>query len=443
MDVSYPPPCVDPSLTSSSGIGLAWTEFCINIPWGCLSVYIATLLYVHAGWRWSFYITIIYAVVCMGGTTLSYFPPARPLHDYDRSRWDEFKDLDFVGVTLFAAGLTVLLVGITYIGRPDYSVTLVGVTIALGGVTFFSSFIYDFIVPKNPIFPRHLFGMFREFSVFIVMLFLAGMNWQAVATLGPQATLYLFTSDPLQIGITMIPITMSGVLGGWILPSFVHIIKHVRGQIIAALVIQTVFTACYAVALSNFNRAAWMGLGLLGQSAFTWVTTLAYVTSGLFVPQEELGVSAGLLGTFRSAGGSVGNAVFTTIMTSLVNRDLGGNIASAAIGAGFSPEGLSALIPATILNAVGVPGVLAEVPGITPEIAEAASHAFKLTYASAFKVVFLSTIPVGVIALILAFFVRDPSHLLDNHVAVHQEKEVLAVLEHKGEKHPTIGEHRS
>jgi hypothetical protein len=37
--------------------------------------------------------------------------------------------------------------------------------------------------------------------------------------------------------------------------------------------------------------------------------------------------------------------------------------------------------------------------------------------------------------LIAAYFVRDPSHLMNNHVAVHQEK---MVLEHRHQKE--IGE---
>ncbi len=47
------------------------------------------------------------------------------------------------------------------------------------------------------------------------------------------------------------------------------------------------------------------------------------------------------------------------------------------------------------------------------------------------RMVFYSTIPFGILALVAAWFVRDPSHLLNNHVAIHQEKEVLAALENR------------
>ena len=164
-------------LTENSGIGLGWTEFCINIPWGCLSVYIATLLLIHASWRWAYYIGIIYAVVCIAGTFVFYYPPSHPQHDYEKSRWQEFKELDFVGLLLFSAGLTIFLVGITYLGRDTYSVALVASTISIGAVIFIACFIYDFTIPKNPIFPFKLFAMFREFTVHLIILFVSGMVW--------------------------------------------------------------------------------------------------------------------------------------------------------------------------------------------------------------------------------------------------------------------------
>lgn len=255
-------------LTRDSGIGLGWTEFCINIPWGALSVYLATQLLIHATWRWCFYIAIIYAVICIAGTFVCYFPPSRPQHDYEKSRWQEFKELDFVGLALFTAGLCIFLVGMTDLGHSNYSVSLVASTIPIGAVIFVASFWYDFTKPKNPIFPFKLFAMFREFTVHLIILFISGMVWQAIVTLAPQITLYAFTNDPVQIGITMIPSTMSGVLGGWIIPSFVHKIKHIRYQIIFALLMQCAFTASYAAVVPS-NRMAWSAMQLFGQCCFT------------------------------------------------------------------------------------------------------------------------------------------------------------------------------
>ena len=418
----------------TSGIGIGWTEFCINIPWGALSAYLATLFYIHATWRWVYYIGIIYAVVAMVGTFFFYFPPSRPRHDFEKTRWQEFKELDFIGLLLFTGGLTIFLVGITYLGRSNYSTSLVASTIPIGAIIFICTFIYDFTIPKNPIFPFKLLSMFRKYTVHLVILFISGMIWQAIVTLGPQATLWMYTNDPVEIGKTLIPSNFSGVLGGWILPSLVHKIKHIRYQILFALLMQTAFTAAYAAVVPH-KKAAWMAMQLFGQSCFTWVTTLAYVSSSLYVPLEELGVSAGLIGTFRSAGGSVGNAIFSTIMTSIVNDHLTTNIVTAAVGAGYPANNVGELIPAVIQNAAGAPNSFAGVPDVTNQVISATATAVKNTYAHAFRLVFYSTIPFGVIAFAVAWFVSDPSELLNNHVAVHQEREVLAEIEHKRHEH--------
>ncbi|RGP79368.1 hypothetical protein FLONG3_2523 [Fusarium longipes] len=406
------------------GIGIGWTEFCICIPWGSLSGLIATQLYLKADWRWCYYITIMYAAVCLVGTFICYFPPSRPQHDFEKTRWQQVKELDYIGLFLFATGLTIFLIGVTFLGAAHRSTTLVASTISIGACVFIAAFIYDFTIPKKPLFPRKLFRMYREFTVYLVILFVCGMIWQAMITLGNQGTLFMFTNDLAEIGYISIPANVSGIIGGWIMPTLVHKIKHIRYQFLFALLLQTAFTASYATVIPH-NRNGWMLLPMFGQACFTWLTVLSYVSSGLLVPQEELGVSAGLMGTFRSAGGSLGNAMFSTIVTSITNRKLANNIAGAALGAGYAAKDLPSLIPAVIQNAVGVPFAMAKVPGVTDQVLQATSAAFKNTYATAFRTVFLSTIPLGVVAMIAAAFIRDPSHLLNNHVAVHQEKEVL------------------
>ncbi|KAL1650418.1 hypothetical protein SLS58_001236 [Diplodia intermedia] len=412
------------------GIGLGWTEFCINIPWASFSVLIANKLAEEATWRWCYYIAIIYSALCTVGIAVFYFPPSRPRKDYDKSRWDEFKELDWIGLFLFTAGLTTCLVGLTYLGKSSYSKALVASTITVGALTTAACFAYDFTVPAKPLFPRSLFAMLRKFTIHLLIVFVSGFIWYAMAALLPQATLYMYTNDPTQIGVIAIPNGLGGVVGGWLIPSLLHRIKHVREQIVVALVVQTAFTACYAAAVPR-NRAAWIALQFFGQGCFTWLTTIAYVTAGLFVPQDALGVASGLIGTFRSAGGSIGNAVFSSILRSVANRELGANIAGAAVAAGFDPENLAALVPAVIENAVGVPGALQAVPGgVSEAVAEATKAAFRETYAKAFRMVFYASIPFGVITTVCAFWVEDPSPLLSSHIEVHMEKDVVAGKRH-------------
>jgi hypothetical protein len=190
--------------------------------------------------------------------------------------------------------------------------------------------------------------------------------------------------------------------------------------LIGCLVIQTVFVAALAGATSN--KSVWMGLSAFTAGPFIFISVLAYLITGLNVPLRHLGVASGLIGAFRGVGGSLGNSIFNTILQGSVRSNLGPKIAAAALEQGFSPEGLEALIPATINAAVGVPGAFVAVPGITPAIQAEALEAVRQVYARGFQLIFYSTIPFGVIAIALAACLRDPSLYLTNHTAVTMEK---------------------
>ena len=59
-------------------------------------------------------------MVASVGTAFTYFPPPRPRGDYNKSRWKEIKGIDFIVVTLFIAGLTTLLIRLTWGGTEDH-----------------------------------------------------------------------------------------------------------------------------------------------------------------------------------------------------------------------------------------------------------------------------------------------------------------------------------
>lgn len=135
----------------------------------------------NSTWRIMFYIAIGYGAFSFIGTFLVYFPPAHPRLD-GKTKWQEFKELDFLGASLFVAGLAVFLFGLNAGGNtyPWKS----GGTLApliLGLIVFVGAFIYDFIVPSDPLFPWYLFKNFREFSALPVLVFVAGMVFFAAS----------------------------------------------------------------------------------------------------------------------------------------------------------------------------------------------------------------------------------------------------------------------
>ena len=217
---------------------------------------------------------------------------------------------------MFTSGLTVLLLGFSWAGNTDHPWASASVIapIVLGAIVFFSAFGYDFFFRgKDAFFPFHLFKRFREFSSLLILVFVAGMIFFSMSALIPQATLYCFTNDPIQIGVILLPNTVGQTVGAVLPLATLHWLKNIKLNIILGVFIQTVFMALCAYPLP-FNQAGWMGITFFAQMSFPWVRSFCVVNAGLHVKQWELGQAVGIIGTFGSLGGSIGNAIFTAVL---------------------------------------------------------------------------------------------------------------------------------
>ena len=389
---------------------------------------LGNLLIIHASWRWVYIIATIYCTTAFVGTGIFYYPPARPRRDFDKTRWQEFAELDFLGLGLYTSGLTIFLVGLSWAGsggHPRKSASVI-VPIILGVVLICCCFTYDWILVSQDkaFFPLHIFKRFQEFTLTLITVFVSGMIYYSMSSLIPEATTYMFNNNGIQIGIISIPNGLWQAIGPTLGPAIMHFTKHPKWHIVTALTIQGTATALFACAVPD-HKGAWMCFQAFGQGCFTWISIAALVNIGLHVKHSELGLAAGLIATFQSAGGSVGDAIFGTILMGGVNGQLAPRISQAALTEGYKASDLPLLIPAVIENAVGAPDAWAHVPGVTPVIQEATSHAFREAYAYAFKRVFYATIPFSIIAIIGAFFIKDASKYITNHTAVVMEKNVL------------------
>lgn len=412
---------------------MAYIETALVVPWAVLAVLLGQLFVLHATWRWIYYVSIIYATVALVGTAIFYFPPSRPRNDYDKTRWQEFLELDFVGIILYSGGLTSFLLGISWAGTATHSWRSVSVIapIILGGLSFIACFVYDFVVlgakkGRHALFPRDLLARFRQYTVSLVVLFVAGMVYYSMAGLLPEATLFVFTNQPIQIGIMMLPNGFGSFLTCCIVPLFIHRTKRPKAYIVAAATVQVVFTALYVygVAGAGAHKAAWMAFQFFGQACFSLLTLTTILNASLHVRPSELGVAVGLLGTFRSMGGSVGTTVFNTILTSAATSQVPTRIIAAALARDFTGD-LKTLIPAVYDAALGVPGAFADLHGVTPAVQQATLAAFHAGYASAFQRVFYSTIPFGVVALVAACLIEDSSQYMTNHVHTRLVRDVI------------------
>ncbi|KIW52004.1 hypothetical protein PV05_10666 [Exophiala xenobiotica] len=414
------------------GVGLAWTE--LNLAsWAIAGTLLANALLSHASWRVMFYIAAGYGAFSFIGTLFVYFPPSHPRPD-GLTKWQEFKQLDFLGAALYVSGLAVFLFGLNS-GGNTYPWKSAGTLapLILGLIVFLGAFVYDFKVAKDPLFPWYLFKMFREFSSLLMLVFVAGMVFFAASALNAQTILYLYTADPIKIGVYSIPSGAGQLVGGVIIPGLVHYIKYVHYQLTFSVFMQTLFFGLAAL-ITPHNINWVMAVQFLAMLPFGWVTLNSYTTASLHVPQRDLGVAIGLIGTFRSLGGAVGSVVFSSIFNQISAKQVPQRIGDVALNAGISAKNLPDLIEAVSLTLVGVPGQAATVPSVSASVFSKCVEAARLGYAYGFRITWLASIPFGVIAMCCAVAVRDPSKYFTNHVEVHLEKEI------GGNKHVKDGE---
>lgn len=366
----------------------------------------------------------------MIGTALTYFPPARPRHDDEKSRWQEFIELDFVGFFLYAAGTTVLLVGLAWAGEPGHPWKSASVIapVVLGGFLFIGAFGYDWTVrPRLPLLPWHIFRLVREFSLILVVIFVGGMVFLTMASLLTQATATIYDSDPTKLGIALIPNGLGLVVGGVLFPSLIHKIKHVRLQIVFAIALQTIFTGLYAYAVQPGHKAAWVTFQFFGTMGFAWITLVATVLISVNVPLSDLGIASGLLGSFRNIGGCIGLAIFNTIRNNIFSSQIIPRMLHATETANFKadPETLKLLLVAVAQYVQGNPLAFKHIPGANPALVSATAEAYRGAYAYAYQRVFWATIPFGIVATIAACFIAEPSLYLTNHTALRLEGGIL------------------
>ncbi|KAH6983857.1 fungal trichothecene efflux pump-domain-containing protein [Ilyonectria destructans] len=377
-------------------LGLGILEGGISIPWGVVSVLLANALYEYASWRWIFYIGVIVEVISLLGTAFFYWPTPRPRGDFDKTRWQQFREIDWIGLFLFTAGLTTCLIGLTWGGTTAYPWKSAGAIVPIVGgfLALVAAFAYDFIWAKAPMFPPKLFTMVRGYLLILVVLFVSGMCFNALSALLPQGSLYMSTTDGIEIGILSLPLTLFSGITGVLVPLFAHRIKYIKWQLVVGMALQAIFIAASAATVNPNRKLAW---------------------DFLHVPHSQLGVAMGLLGTFRSAGGAVGNAIFNTIFQSKFRTYAGEEIANAAIGNGLNASDLGAIMPETIQYNLDIPGMLVDIDGITPAIREILRAAVRTAYGRAFQFVFYITIPFSVVALVCSLFIEDPTAYMTNH----------------------------
>jgi MFS family permease len=234
--------------------------------------------------------------------------------------------MDWPGTLTFAAGLTVLLLGITY-GIEPYGTSSTGwgnplvIAALVGGVLRLALFVLIELQASDPMFRLSLFRI-RTFAAgnianFLGALTRGGLQFMLVIWLqGIWLPLhgYSFATTPLWAGIYMTPLLIGfivkGPVSGWLSDHY-----GVRRFAVLGLLVNAVGFIGLVSLPADFNYpifAFWLVVLGVGQGLFAAPNTTAVMNS---VPREHRGVSSGMRATFMNAASLMSIGIFFSIVT--------------------------------------------------------------------------------------------------------------------------------
>ncbi|GAC1461828.1 MAG: MFS transporter [Chloroflexota bacterium] len=262
--------------------------------------------------------------------------------------------LDVWGNITFAAGLTILLVGITY-GLQPYGGQPMGWTnpwvlaSLVGGVALLVAFAVIEMRVDDPLFRLDLFKI-RPFAAGNISAFLGSMargGLQFMLIIWLQGIWlpihgYSFADTPLWAGIYMLPMMLGFLIAG---PVSGFLSDHVgaRPFTTGGMLLATVSFVLLTLLPANFNYIPFALLLLvngMGMGLFSSPNTSSVMSS---VPAENRGVSSGMLATLQNAGMLLSMAFFFTIVIVVLSGSLPSTLSSGLVQAGLPAASASAI----------------------------------------------------------------------------------------------------
>jgi MFS family permease len=233
-------------------------------------------------------------------------------------------------------------------------------------------------------------------------------------------------SSPTMAGLQMIPFVL-GIMTGSIVAGQL-ISRTGRYRIFPIIGSSLMVVALGLFALIDADTPLWrvmlimvvMGLGL-GGNMQPMITAVQNAVS-----PREIGVATSSVAFFRSMGGTLGTAVFLSVLFNV----LPGKISDAFGTAQTTPEFQASLrdnpAQAQILQQAQGGGALDDTSFLT-RLSDVVAHPFKEGFSNAITVVFLMALAVMVIGLIVVFFL--PEIPLEQRSAQQQRADDLAAAD--------------
>ena len=325
------------------------------------------------GWRWCFWVAVPISIIA--------FVVLQATLKLETVRRENVK-IDYLGAVLIAAGVSVLLIWVSFVGNSfDWASWETAVMVGAGVVLLGVAVAVERRV-EEPVVPLHIVVQ-RTPALAIIASLAVGMAMFGGAVFLGQYFQIGRGYSPTEAGLLTIPL-MAGVL--------------VSSTISGRLISRTGKIKPYIVAGTITLVLGFLGLGFVDHATALWIVGVAMAVVGVgvgmtmqnlvlavqnSVPLSELGAASATVTFFRSLGGTIGVSVLGAVLANRVTADLS---AALHVPAGQSTGSTSAL----------------NLQALPPEV-QTIVHT---VYGDATAHIFLISASVGVIGIIAALLLN-------------------------------------
>jgi EmrB/QacA subfamily drug resistance transporter len=303
--------------------------------------------------------------------------------------------IDWWGALLIVSGVSAILLG-TQSGGNDFSWAswqIIGLFTL--GLVFIAGFVLREHLAPEPILPLALFRG-RTFTLANVIAFVAGIAMFGALAFLPQYLQLVHGVSATQSGLLLLPMLVGIVSFSIGCGRYISRTGRYRWFPLAGTIVLTIsfipLTQLHAhtslINLSFYLLLLGSGLGL-----FMQVLTLMVQNS---VPPTHMGVGTSAVQFFRSMGGAIGASALGAVLTARLATEFSRHVPADALSSGGSSSG-------KVADLISSPQALNALKVSQPALHEG----IIVAYSNALDTLFLVSIPVGILAIFAAAFVKQ------------------------------------
>ncbi|MGX1807686.1 MDR family MFS transporter [Nocardia sp. NPDC055321] len=377
-----------------------------------------------SGWRWVFLVNVPLGIIALAVVAKVLNLPKVPRPKVA---------VDWFGVLTMAIGLVPLLV-VAEQGREwGWSSTNSIICYALGVFGLLGFIAVEAKLGDAALIPLRMFKN-STFAIGVGISIVVGAAMFGGMTMIPQYLQVVRGSSPTLAGMQMLPLVVGMMVASIVAGQTISRTGRYRvfpplgaGLLVLGLFLLHFVTADTALGVTMaFMLIVGLGLGNLMQPL-----TLAIQNA---LPPKDMGVSTAAATFFRQIGGTLGVAVFLSIMFAQVGPNISTELRSAATDPAFQSAIVQGTHSDNAAEAALATGLATQNPeaaakvlddsSVIQQLSPTLAHPFKVGFANAMDTVFLAAAGVALLALILVLFWKEvPLRTAGGIQAAQQEKE--------------------